>query len=77
MARKKIDAQQLQEILTREFRGTAGDLCLECRIPMPKRIDSTAGGPNWRLASGGECPNLCHTILEDLVAKLGKSYELG
>jgi hypothetical protein len=76
MARKKIEASKLHDLLTHEFRGTAGDHCLKCRIPMPVRIDAKAGGPNWRVASGGECPNLCHTILEDLVAKFSKDYDL-
>ena len=77
MARKKIDAEKLHDLLTTEFRGTAGDHCLKCRIPMPMRIDARGGGANWRLATGAECSNLCHTILEDLVAKFAKSYDLG
>ena len=76
MARKRIEPEKLHDILTREFRGTAGDHCLKCRIPIPMRIDAKSGGPNWRVATGAECSNLCHTILEDLVAKFSREYDL-
>ncbi|MGZ5073646.1 MAG: hypothetical protein ACXWBL_10930, partial [Usitatibacter sp.] len=77
MSRRRIKAADLHELLAREFRGTAGDLCLKCRIPMPTYIEpGEGGGPNWRIASGAECANLCHTILEDLAAKLAKSYDI-
>jgi len=77
MPRRKIDASELHDILTKEFRATAGDHCLKCRIPMPAFIEpGERGGANWRIATGDECSNLCHTILEDLAAKLAKSYDI-
>jgi hypothetical protein len=77
MPRRKVSAQELHDILEREFARTAGDLCLKCRIPMPAYLDpGSRGGPNWRVASAGECANLCHTLLEDLVATIASKYDL-
>jgi hypothetical protein len=77
MSRKKISPSQLHERLSRDFRKTAGDLCLKCSIPMPAYLEpGESQGPNWRLTSGAECSSLCHTILEDLVAKYSAEYDI-
>jgi hypothetical protein len=77
MSRKKVSALELHEILMLEFRGTAGDSCLKCRIPMPAYFaPGAASGLNWRVGGIDDCSSLCHTILEDLVAKLSSRYEL-
>src|ERR1700694_4740330 len=77
MSRKKVSAAGLHEILTRESRGPAGDSCLKCRIPMPAYFaPGAASGRNWRIGGIDDCSNLCHTILEDLVAKLSGQFEL-
>jgi hypothetical protein len=77
MSRKSVTAAELHDILTREFRKTAGDLCLKCRVPMPAYLEPGArGGPNWRIGSVGECEALCHTILQDLAAAAGERYDL-
>src|SRR3982074_1067558 len=77
MQRKKVAAAELHDILTREFRKTAGDLCLKCRIPQPVfRAPGAAGGANWRVGGIDECSALCHTILEELVASLSDKYDI-
>jgi hypothetical protein len=77
MSRKKVSAAELHDILTREFGKTAGYLCIKCRIPMPAYLEPGArGGPNWRIGSLGECDNLCHTIVEDVVAAAAGKYDL-
>jgi hypothetical protein len=77
VARRKIPAAELHDIFTREFRGTTGDLCLKCRIPMPMYIEPGKGdGANWRIGSTVECSNLCHTILEEIAAKLAARYDI-
>jgi hypothetical protein len=77
MTRRKVSAEELHDILEREFRRTAGELCPKCRIPMPAYLDpGSRGGPNWRIGSAGECANLCHTLLEDLVAAMAAKYDL-
>ena len=77
MQRKKIAAAELHDILSREFRKTAGDLCLKCTIPMPAYLEpGESAGPNWRIGNAAECSSLCHTILEDLVAGLAERYDI-
>lgn len=77
MQRKKVASEELHDILTREFRKTAGDLCLKCRIPRPVfREPGAAGGANWRVGGVDECSALCHTILEELVASLSVKYDI-
>jgi hypothetical protein len=76
MARKEISPAQLHELLSREFRKTAADHCLKCKVPKPVHLNSPSGGANWRLGSIAECSGLCHTILEDVAAKLSTQYDV-
>jgi hypothetical protein len=77
MSRKTVSAAELHDILTREFAKTAGDLCLKCRIPMPAYFEPGAkGGPNWRIGGLGECDNLCHTFLQDVVERAAGKYDV-
>lgn len=77
MPRKKVSATELHDLLMREFRGTAGDSCLKCSIPMPVFFEAGAhGGRNWRMGGIDDCSTLCHTILEDVAAKLADQYEM-
>jgi hypothetical protein len=77
MTRKKVSPAELRELLAAEFRKTAGDSCLKCRIPMPAYRDpGEAGGPNWRIGNTAECSSLCHTIIEGLVAALSTRYDI-
>ncbi|HET7730338.1 MAG TPA: hypothetical protein VFK48_09920 [Usitatibacter sp.] len=74
--RKRLPASELHDLLTREFRGTAGDHCLRCRVPMPSWVAGAKRGPNWRIGTLDECSTLCHTILEDVAAKLADRYDI-
>jgi hypothetical protein len=75
--RKSISAAKLHDMLSAEFRKTAGDMCLKCAIPMPAyREPGQGAGPNWRIGGTAECSSLCHTILEDLVAELAARYDI-
>src|SRR5690349_3645232 len=73
--RRKVTAAELHDLLGREYAKTAGDLCLKCRLPMPVFRDSKSG-PNWRLGAMEECNTLCHTIAQDVAAKLAQRYDL-
>ena len=74
--RKRISARELHDLLTREFRKTAGDGCLGCRIPMPGVFAGARDGPNWRIGTFEECSTLCHTILQDVTEKVAARYDL-
>lgn len=73
--RKQLTATELHDLLVREFAKTAGDLCLRCRVPMPVFRESRAG-PNWRLGAMDECNSLCHSLVQDIAAKLGENHDL-
>jgi hypothetical protein len=75
MPRKKMTREQLHDWLEREFRASAAELCTSCRVPMPVLREGAAGA-NWRLPATGECPGLCHTVLEEIVARAAERYDL-
>jgi hypothetical protein len=74
--RRRVSSTQLHELLAREFANTAAGLCSACRVPKPVFREGGADGPNWRVPPLGECDAMCHTILMDIAAKLGREYEL-
>ena len=74
--RKKISAAELHHLLASEFRKTAADGCLACRIPMPAYFSGAREGPNWRIGAFEECSTLCHTILQDVASKVAARYDL-
>ena len=74
--RKAVDAAKLHDLLTREFTDTAAGLCAACRVPKPIFREGAGEGPNWRVPPLGECDSLCHTILQDVAAKLAREYDL-
>jgi hypothetical protein len=76
MSRQKITTDELHALLEREFRNSAADLCLKCRVPKPIFMASASGASNWRVAAMDECGALCHTIFQDVVVKIAGQYDL-
>jgi hypothetical protein len=76
MTRKKVSTRELHALLEREFRDSAADLCLKCRVPKPVFVASATGASNWRVAAMDECGGLCHTIFQDVVEKVSQRYDL-
>ena len=74
-SRRKLSREELHAWLEREFRATAADLCGRCRVPMPVFREGLAR-PNWRLPAHPECPDLCHTLLEEIAARAAERYDL-
>jgi hypothetical protein len=74
--RKKISRDELHALLETEFRKTAAGLCGKCAVPKPVFIEAGGGRSNWRVGGLGECGDLCHTILEDIVVQFSERYEL-
>ena len=74
-ARKKMSRDELHVWLEREFRATAADLCVRCRVPMPVFRPGLVA-PNWRLPAHPECPALCHTLLEEVAARAAARFDL-
>jgi len=73
--RRKISRAELHAWLEREFRATAAGLCNGCRVPMPV-FREELGAPNWRLPAHPECPDLCHTVLEEIAARAAQRFDL-
>jgi hypothetical protein len=74
--RKAVSGAELHELLTREFTDTTAGLCSACCVPRPIFREGASEGPNWRVASLAECDSLCHTILQDIAARLGREYAM-
>ena len=74
--RKKVSIDELHALLEREFRNSAADLCLKCRVPKPVFMASTSDRGNWRVATLAECGTMCHTIFQDVVDKVALKYDL-
>jgi len=74
--RKAMSAADLHELLTREFTNSAAGLCSACRVPKPIFREAASPAPNWQVPSLAECDSLCHTILQDIAAKLGREYDM-
>jgi hypothetical protein len=74
--KKKISSAELHALLEAEFRNTAAGLCRRCAVPRPVFLASASGGPNWRVGRLDECGDLCHTLLDDVVARLAGRYDL-
>jgi hypothetical protein len=71
-----VSSAELHAFLEREFRGTAAGLCRKCAVPKPVFPRSASGASNWRIGAIEECDGLCHTILQDVAAKLAAQYSL-
>jgi len=76
LKRRRIDAAQLHALLQEDFSAKAGALCAACRLPLPTYFAGAREGPNWRLPPLGECSSLCHTLVDELVARYAERYDL-
>ena len=76
LKKRKIAPEALHALMQEEFARKAGELCAACRLPMPTYFAGAREGPNWRLPPLGECSSLCHTLVEELVARYGERFEL-
>jgi hypothetical protein len=74
--RKKLSTDELRALLEREFRNSAADLCLKCRVPKPVFMAPKGDGGNWRVSPLDECGTLCHSIFQDVVEKVAEKYDL-
>ena len=76
MKKRRIAAEELHARLQEEFSRKAADVCGACRLPLPTYFAGARDGANWRLPPLGECSSLCHTIVEELVARYAERFEL-
>jgi hypothetical protein len=76
LKKRRIAAEELHARLQEEFSRKAADVCGACRLPMPRYFAGAREGANWRLPPLGECASLCHTILDELVARYAARFDL-
>ena len=76
LKRRRIPAEQLHARLQEDFAKQAAAHCIGCRVPMPTYFAGAREGPNWRLPALGECGSLCHTLVEELVARYADRYDI-
>ena len=75
--RTTISAAQLYVILDHDFRKLKPDRCLRCRAPLPyfrKPPDDVSA--NWNIGTPPECPNRCHLVIAELLARLWTRYDI-
>jgi hypothetical protein len=75
--RKAISAGELYVILDREFRTRQSRDCASCYILLPYRVDrSDDGSANWELVIPPDCPHGCAEVVDELVQRYSKVYDL-
>ena len=75
--RKTISATQLYVILDQDFRALKPRGCTRCRAPLPyfrKPPDEVSA--NWNIATPPECPDRCHLVIAELLARLWTRYDI-
>lgn len=77
MARTTISAAQLYTILDQEFRKLRPPGCRKCRAPLPFwRRPPDDVSANWSIGTAGECPEGCHRVVAELLARLWSQYDI-
>lgn len=77
VSRTTITAAQLYAILDREFKSLRPSGCKKCRVPLPYwRQAPDDVSANWNIAQPEECPNGCHLVIAELLARLWTRYDI-
>jgi hypothetical protein len=77
VSRKTVTSAQLYAILDREFKALRPKTCVRCRVPLPyfrKPPDEVSA--NWAIGTPSSCPNGCHLVIAELLAKLWTRYDI-
>ena len=77
MARTTLSSAQLYAILDREFKRLRPKACKKCRVPLPfYRISPDDVSANWAIGTPSDCPQGCHLVIAELLAKLWSQYDM-
>lgn len=77
MTRTTINAAELYTLLDAEFRRLKPAACGRCRMPMPywrKPPDDVSA--NWHIGTPAECPEGCHLVVAELLARMWTRYDI-
>ena len=76
MSRTTITSTQLYLLLDREFKSLRGS-CGKCQMPLPYwRRPPDDVSANWALGAPPECPNGCHLVIAELLARMWSRYDM-
>ena len=70
-----VTSTDLWVLLDREFRRRRPRECGACFVPLPFRVDTPEGVPNWEVDIRS-CDKRCELILEELVQELQARHDL-
>ena len=70
-----MTSADLWVLLDREFRRRRPRECEACSVPLPFRVDTPDGVPNWEVDIRA-CGERCHYILEELVEMFRRTHQL-
>lgn len=77
VSRTTITSAQLYAILDREFRALRTPECSQCRVPLPYwRRPPDDVSANWNIGTPTDCPQGCHLVIAELLAKLWSRYDM-
>jgi len=75
--RTTISATQLYAVLEHDFQRLKPRNCTRCRAPLPYfRSPPDDVSANWNIGTPPECPNRCHLVIAELLAKLWTRYDI-
>ena len=75
--RTTISAAQLYAVLDHDFERLKPKTCTRCRAPLPyfrKPPDDVSA--NWNIGTPPVCPNQCHLVIAELLAKLWTRFDI-
>lgn len=77
LGKATIPATYLYNVLDREFRSLRPAACSRCRVPLPYwRRPPDDVSANWNIGTPEECPEGCHLVIVELLARLWSRYDI-
>lgn len=77
VTRTTVSAAQLYTLLDAEFRKLRPPGRCRCRVPIPYwRSPPDDVSANWHIATPAQCPNGCHLVIAELVARMWTQYDM-
>ena len=77
LSRTTLSSAQLYAIIDREFKRLRPKACKRCRAPLPFwRSPPDDVSANWNIGTPTDCPDGCHLVIAELLAKLWSEYDM-
>jgi len=77
VTRTTVTAAELYTILDAEFKKLRRPGRCRCRVPIPYwRTPPDDVSANWHIGAPPECPNGCHLVIAELLARMWTQYDM-